>query len=91
MSTQGSDPSREASNAMAPDADPEVNDPGCGKKESRGAVGTGNQSRRAFLGGIGALGLAGVATTVTPGGVSQGPVERELKEADFYAPHDLAG
>ena len=42
-------------------------------------------SRRHFLGG---LGLAALSAVVAD---PQGPRERPLHEADFYAPHTLAG
>ncbi len=58
--------------------------------------------RRRFLGLLGALGLFPIAVVGPPfspaerrGSGSQaqavGPLERTLREADFYRPHDLAG
>jgi len=45
--------------------------------------------RRRFLGLLSGLGAAGLALPFPS--VARGPRERDLKEADFYRPHDLAG
>ncbi|MBF0145051.1 MAG: hypothetical protein HQL84_02625 [Magnetococcales bacterium] len=48
--------------------------------------------RRAFL--LAGLGIATTAVVVmpsSPGNFAARPVERSLKEADFYRPHDRAG
>jgi len=45
--------------------------------------------RRRFLGLLGGLGAAGFALPFLR--VGEKPKELDLKEADFYRPHDLAG
>ena len=45
--------------------------------------------RRHLLGLLGGLGAVGFALPFLR--VGERPKERELKEADFYRPHDLAG
>lgn len=45
--------------------------------------------RRRFLGLLGGLGAAAVSLPYLPR--RPGPKELDLKEADFYRPHDLAG
>jgi hypothetical protein len=47
------------------------------------------EERRRFLGLLGGLGAVGFALPFLP--VGEKPKELELKEADFYRPHDLAG
>lgn len=52
-------------------------------------------SRRGFIAGLGSA-LALYAGGVLPGRKKRrvrrkGPVEKDLREADFYSPHDLAG
>jgi hypothetical protein len=46
-------------------------------------------ARRRFLGVLGALGAAGLISPLLRG--RQIPRELDLKEAEFYRPHDLAG
>lgn len=48
-------------------------------------------TRRHFLGGLvtGGMGLVGLSVVTDP--IPQPPRELSLQEADFYAPHTLAG
>lgn len=45
--------------------------------------------RRRFLGLLGWAGAGSLALPLLSG--QRGPRERDLREADFYRPHDLAG